>query len=432
MSIYYRRIKSINAPREFLGRTIYVSNHANSFMDPLVVASFRLPIVFFMVRADIYKGVMKSIFWASHMFPIYRQQDGGDTKALNDGVFAKCTRVLKYGRNLLIFGEGFTDDVFVRRLKPIKKGAVRIGFATLESMNWKKKIYIAAVGCNYSAPSKMRSDLLISGSDKICLNDYREAYEENPNKVITELTKKIEVLMQDQITHIEDKQFGPLHENIMSVTRKGIHGKSYDEKLSLVKRWKYSQKLAKWINGHEGDNAKPLIDLSDKLKSYFERLEKLNLEDHLVYWKLKNSSGSRIKEIMYCILLFPFMLIGFIHCSIPYIITKRFVEKSFKREVFHGSVKMMMGKILTGLFNIPVIFLIYYLVYPSWWVSIAYYFTIGLTGLAAYMWFKHLAAFKNKGIMNKSNLDEIIAERNSLEKLIDELLPEFTTSHESK
>jgi 1-acyl-sn-glycerol-3-phosphate acyltransferase len=95
-------------------------------MDPLVVASLRLPIVFFMTRSDVFTPISRPLLWASHMLPIYRQHDGEDTKAKNEEVFQKCSRILSFGRNLLIFGEGFTDDTFVRRLKPVKKGAVRI------------------------------------------------------------------------------------------------------------------------------------------------------------------------------------------------------------------------------------------------------------------------------------------------------------------
>ncbi|MEZ4889087.1 MAG: hypothetical protein R2779_00585 [Crocinitomicaceae bacterium] len=46
LRIFYPRMKMINSPKEFYGRTIYVSNHAASFMDPLVVAALRRPIVF--------------------------------------------------------------------------------------------------------------------------------------------------------------------------------------------------------------------------------------------------------------------------------------------------------------------------------------------------------------------------------------------------
>ena len=119
--IFYPRQKTINSPKQFGGRTIYVSNHAASFMDPLVVASLRLPIVFFMTRSDVFTPISRPLLWASHMLPIYRQHDGEDTKAKNEEVFQKCSRILSFGRNLLIFGEGFTDDTFVRRLKPVKR-----------------------------------------------------------------------------------------------------------------------------------------------------------------------------------------------------------------------------------------------------------------------------------------------------------------------
>lgn len=120
LRIFYHRIKTINSPKTFLGSTIYVSNHAASFMDPLVIGGLRMPIVFFMTRSDVFTPLTKPFLWAAHMLPIYRQHDGVDTKDANQKVFAKCNKVLSFGRNLLIFGEGFTDDEFIRRLKPIK------------------------------------------------------------------------------------------------------------------------------------------------------------------------------------------------------------------------------------------------------------------------------------------------------------------------
>ena len=153
LRLYFRNVKVINKPPKY-GKTIYVSNHAASFMDPLVIAAFNRSVVYFMTRCDVFTSFTKPIFWVAHMLPIYRQRDGVNTKEKNIEVFKKCTETLLRNRNLLIFGEGFTDDTFIRRLKPIKKGAVRIGFITLEACNWKENIYIAAVGCNYSDPAR--------------------------------------------------------------------------------------------------------------------------------------------------------------------------------------------------------------------------------------------------------------------------------------
>jgi Acyltransferase len=423
LKLYYRRTKTVNSPKHFFGRTIYVSNHAGSFMDPLVVAIFQLPIFFFMTRSDVFTKGAKPFLWAAHMLPIYRQHDGQDTKNKNEAVFSKCAKILSNRRNLLLFGEGFTDDTFIRRLKPVKKGAIRIGFSALEKLNWKKNIYLAAIGCNYSDPNHMRSDLLLSNSEKICLNDYKEQYEENSNKVINELTKKLESMMQAQITHVQNKEYAPFHENIMIISRKGMNAVNFNHAIPLKKRWRYSQKLANWMNGKELESDVELNKVKENAESYFSLLSQSNIEERFVFWRKENPKGSRSKELMMLILLFPFAILGAIHCAIPYILVKRYVEKSFGRKVFWGSVKLMVGQPAFVIFNIPFLFLFYFFVYPSIGLSILYFLTIGFTGLAAYMWMVNLNDYRAKGSFLKKNIDEILNEREKLENEINTLIP---------
>lgn len=423
LRVFYPRRKAINNPKSYFGRTIYVSNHPASFMDPLIVASMRRPIVFFMTRADIFTPIAKPFLWACQMLPIYRQLDGGDTRGQNNEVFKRATAVLKGGRNLLIFGEGFTDDTFIRRLKPVKKGAAKIGFQALETIGWKKDIYMSAVGINYGRPNLIGSDILIATSDKFCLNDYRELYEENPNKAITVVTRRIEELLKEQITHVEEIQNAPFHEQMMSLTRRGMNQDSVDRSIPLERRWKYSKRLAGWLNEQNLAENASLQSLKDDCASYFKLLDRMKLKDNYVYWKQTNPSGSRINEILNLILLFPFVLPGLIHFGLPYILVKRFVEKSFRRRVFWGSVKLVVGKISMGLLNIPYIFLFYHFVYPSWWLAIAYYWVSGLFGVAAYWWFKYLKEFKTKGVIKNTDLEKFISKRKQLVKRLEEILP---------
>jgi hypothetical protein len=383
-------------------------------MDPLVVASYNSPILFFMTRSDVFTPISRPILWAAHSLPIYRQHDGLNTKNENEKAFATCIKVLKGGRNLLVFGEGFTDDIFVRRLKPVKKGAVRIGFITLEAINWKEKVYLAAVGCNYSDPNEMRSDVLVSTSDKICLNDYKEQFEANPNKVINELTKKIESLMREQITHVEDKNWLNFHENIMKLTRKGMNAKHSNTKIPLIERWKYSKRLANWLNEQKEEQLENLQGLKDEMERYFSLLRKLKVNENYVHEISVNGKLNRKKEIAYLFILFPFALLGFVHCSIPYFIVKGFVEKTFKRRVFWASVKLILGMIFMGLINIPFIFLFYHFVFPSYWLGFLYYALIGVLGLAAYMWWINFVRFKEKGVIGKMDLSKIVSKRKEL------------------
>jgi len=423
LRVFYPRLKLHNSPKHFFGRTIYVSNHPASFMDPISIAALRRPIVFFMTRSDVFTPIAKPFLWACQMLPIYRIRDGQESLGKNARVFRRSANVLKYGRGLLIFGEGFTDDVFIRRLKPVKKGPARIAFTALDNLNWEKKVYMVAVGANYSNPNQIRSDYLISHSERFCLNDYEQLYKENPNKAMTEVTRRIEKLMQEQITHVEDKNLAPFHENIMKLTRKGMNADNFDRSIGLKARWRYSQALANWLNEQNIGENEALAKLKDDTEGYFKLLKRFRLQERILFWKIQNPSGSRAKEVLKMIVLFPFAIAGVLHLGLPYILVKKWAEKSFRRKVFWGSVKLVAGKILMGLMNIPAIFLFYHFVFPSYWLALLYYVLIGLFGVAAYEWGLALRDFKLKGIINKADIRKFAKKRENLMNQIGEVLP---------
>lgn len=422
--IYYPRIRIVNKPKKKFARTIFASNHAASFMDPLVIASNQPPIVFFMTRSDVFTPLMKPILWAAHMLPIYRSIDGEDTKAKNEEVFQKCYRILKYGRSLLIFSEGFTDDVFIRRLKPIKKGAVRIGFGACEATNWKKPIYVQTVGVNYSDPNYLGSDVVISNGDPICLNDYKSAYIEQPNKVISDLTKIVEKDLQDQITDVRDKSWSDMHENIMRLTKKGMSPVESDKRIPLLKRWSYSKELANWINNQENiaDNKK-MVQLKAGLKDYFSELESLGFNENQVQARA-NDNFSPVKERLFFILLFPVMIVGLIHNYLPYRLIKNFVEKSFKRPVFWGSVKMLLGAIAFGIYNLILVTLLHFFTYENSVFWFLYFFIVPpLSGLVTYNYFKRYRNNKTMKKIYSSDLTELISKRSKLIEDIEAFIP---------
>lgn len=388
---FYKKVKVIRNPKRYLNRTIYVSNHAASFMDPLVIATQMRPIVFFMTRSDVFTTLMKPILWGAHMLPIYRQQDGVDTKVKNKKVFQKCAKILKGGRNLLIFGEGFTDDVFVRRLKPLKKGAVRIGFETLESLEWSKNIYVATVGINYGNPNVIGSEIVISNGVSICLNDHKEAYLKAPNKIVADITAQLEADLKDQITHVENHDWAFFHEHVTRLTRIGIDPFDKDDSISLLQRWENSKSFAKWIN-QQNLEAEELLTLKSELEEYFDQLKSYKIVDVIVYEYAEKKQNIPWKWTQ-LILLFPFILLGWIHMYIPYRYVKRFVEKSFKRQVFWGSVKATLGMVAIGLWNIPIVIAMHYYIFKpmcigfensAWALSLSYYLITPLFGLIAY------------------------------------------------
>ncbi len=421
LRIYFPRILKINAPKNRFGRTIYVSNHPSSFMDPIVIGTLQRPIVFFMTRSDIFTPVMKPILWMAQMLPIYRQLDGDGAVGKNAAVFKTTSNVLSFGRNLLIFGEGFTDDIFIRRLKPIKKGAARIGFSALESMKWKKKVYVSCIGINYGDPKYLGSDLVINNSERFCLNDYESMYRENPNRAITEVTRRIESMMKPLITHVENKEWAPFHEQITRIRRNGLNPEDVDLSISLRKRYKNSQNLAQWINEQDLENP-ALVALKNQADTYFRLQKRLGLKEKYVYELQKNGSLSNKNHWIYLILTAPLFVLATLHLGPMYVLVKRLTEKMFKRSVFWSSVKMMLGMLFMALFNWPIVKFLNDYLFHNGWIALVYFFTIPLFGVAAYYYKRHFIALKTKQKLQSMDLKEFVAKRKELEEKIEELV----------
>ena len=421
LRIYYPRILKINSPKKLFGRTIYVSNHPSSFMDPIVVGTLQRPIVFFMTRSDIFTPVMKPILWLTQMLPIYRQLDGDGAVGKNAAVFKTTSNVLNFGRNLLIFGEGFTDDVFIRRLKPIKKGAARIGFSALDSMKWKKKVYVSCIGINYGDPKYLGSDVVINNSERFCLNDYQEMYRENPNKAITEVTRRIEALMKPLITHVENKDWAPFHEQVTRIRRNGLNPEDIDLALPLKKRFENSQKLAHWINEQDLENP-ALMALKNQADTYFRLQKRLGLKEKYVYELQKNGSLSTTNHWIYLVLAAPLFVLATLHLGPMYVLVKRMTEKMFKRSVFWSSVKMMLGMLFMALFNWPIVKFLNDYLFHNGWIALTYFFTIPIFGVIAYFYKDHFIALKSKQKLKSIELKEFVAKRKDLEQKIEELV----------
>ncbi len=402
--------------------TIFVSNHPNSFMDPILIGAMNKPVVHFMTRSDVFKPWLKPILWASHMLPIYRQHDGEDTKAKNSDTFKNANKALFNRRNILIFGEGFTDDTPILGLKPVKKGAVRMGFGALEACNWERTISICAIGVNYSERNTIGSEFVIYNDEKIQLNTYKNAYLENPAKTINELTKLIEQRMQQCVIYVEDPKNYAFVDHIMSITGKGFNHQHHDDRIPVFERLKYAQQLATWVNNT--DVSQPEMEkLRKEMNGYFSLIKRMKLEDRFVKAAAEQKQINATSPILKLMLLFPFALLGAIHTALPYFLAKKLTEKIFKRKVFWGSVKMMLGKLFGIILTLPIVIVMTHLYLPHWSLGIAYFLVIPLLWKAFYDWMGALKEWKIIRATQQADLSKFVEKRNEIVQQINSLIP---------
>ena len=419
--LFFRRVEQVRPSNKRFGRTIFVSNHPSAFLDPLVIAGLRKPVVFFMTRSDVFNRFTRPIFWLAHMLPIYRQQDGGNSQEKNKAVFKKATQALARNRNLLLFGEGITDDVFERRLKPIKKGAIRIGFTALEDLNWSVQIEVQGLGINYTDPGVLRSDVLIAAAEPIVLNNYKDAYLENPSKVISELNRELEIRMQGQITHLNAEHHVLLHEQIMMLNRKGMQVSCYDSTISLEDRWDYSRQLALKMNELNESANQQLINFStDTLSPYLKQLAQIGLSEAELYWFTLKRNW-KVRTIMLALIQLPFFLLGLIHVAVPHILVKRFVESKFERKVFWSSAKMGMLLVLLPLWNILVFVALSFLIQEKWYFWLTYFVALNFVAVAYYLFIKNTTLLRKSLRYNAQSLQTIVAERKRVLEQLEKL-----------
>jgi hypothetical protein len=347
------------------------------------------------------------------MLPIYRQQDGGNSQEKNKKVFKKATETLARNRNLLMFGEGITDDVFERRLKPIKKGAMRIGFTALEDLDWKVEIRVQGVGINYTNPGVMRSEVLVAAAEPILLNNYREAYLENPSKVISELNRELELRMQAQITHVRADEHVVLHEQIMMLNRKGMHVNCYDPNISLEERWLYSQKLANYLNGLSESQNEQISIIKNQIDAYQGTLRELDLKEAELYW-FAIQNNWRLLTFLKLLVQFPLFLIGLVHIALPTLFVKRFVEKKMKRPVFWSSTKMTLLLLLLPIWNILLFVIASNIVSLDTGVWILLFFAFNLVAIGYYLFLKNTTLLIKSFRYNAQSLRSVVAQRDTV------------------
>ena len=359
INLFFKKKKTINAQKVFNAQTLFVVNHASAFLDPWVVAELQKPVLFFLTRGDIFKKWLHPITWAAHMIPIFRtKENGADSAEKNELTFREVYQLLKRKKSIMIFGEGYTDDVFIRSLKPIKKGPARIGFGAMNSTNWESDIKIQCIGINYADPNEFRSDVLVANADPIHLQDYKELYHENPSKAILEVTKKITEDLRNQLTYLKDGKLTDLHNHIQSITKKGIaHGES-DQSIDIEKRWRYSQDLAIQINDQYDAENVEWKNLKETLSNYFEQLKKENIKDQWILNYSKDQKPGILWRFLGVLIGLPVFILGAIHHLIPYLGTKRFIEKTFKRRVFWSGIKLILGYFVLAVYNIILCLLI--------------------------------------------------------------------------
>lgn len=145
---YYKKIivvNSENVPKT--GPVLFLANHQNALLDPLLIAVKSGRFCYFLTRASVFKNVIfRTILKSLQMLPVYRVRDGWQNISKNNSIFNKCAKLLNQDKAIVIFPEGSHN--IKRTVRPLSKGFTRIVIETLEHNN-EAQIQLVPVGLNF-------------------------------------------------------------------------------------------------------------------------------------------------------------------------------------------------------------------------------------------------------------------------------------------
>lgn len=189
-----------NIPKK--GAVLFLVNHPNGLIDPLIVAVNNPRIQHFLVKAGAFKSpTVKKILGSLNLMPIYRIRDGVQSLGKNQEIFEKCYSLFSQQKAVMIFPEGTHNRK--RTVRNLSKGFTRIVFGALEQ-HPDLQIQLVPVGLTYQNASVFPAKIALHYGTPILANPYYDP--ENQANKIKELKEVVSAQLRELSVHIPDDE----------------------------------------------------------------------------------------------------------------------------------------------------------------------------------------------------------------------------------
>ncbi len=211
LRLFYKKISITQ--KEVLPKdkpVLYVANHQNAMIDPLLVAITAPKPIFFLARAAAFKNALVAYFLKQlHAIAIYRVRDGVNSSAKNEAVFSHCLSLFTKNEQILIFPEG--NHGIKRQIRPLRLGFTRLTFDFLEA-HPQKEFYIIPIGLNYTDITAFGSQVHVIYGKAILANDLVDlaALKQSRKQLINTVTTALEELT----VHIPNENYNAIHNSL--------------------------------------------------------------------------------------------------------------------------------------------------------------------------------------------------------------------------
>ena len=331
------------------GPLIFVANHPNSILDPILLMAARKKPITFLAKSTLFATAFAR--WAADKFgalPIFRRgeigttggaQSAQDLVARNEATFARCRRLLHEGGAMALFPEGASHSE--PQLMPVRSGAARIALTAEEEAQWTMDLHVVPVGLWYENKTRFRTSALLVVGESLAVGEYRERFAQDRRKAVQALTEHIERGLDGVVLQAENSQ---LLKGIPAVAAwTAPEGSEAD----LSQRLAWAATLLSAYKTMRRKDPVRLERIADEARGYARLLHNAGVADP---WQLEEPSVDMIhliRRILWLVLLCVPALLGVVLTHLPYRLSGYHARAAWpSNRALAGTVKLLGGTVL--------------------------------------------------------------------------------------
>jgi len=295
---------------------IFVLNHPNGLLDPLVLMVGLKQRVAFLAKSTLFGNpVGKTLCEAFGALPIYRRKDDGlaggpqgDAKERNEVIFARCRAMLQEGRAMALFPEGTTHSG--TQLLQLRTGAARIALSAEDEVDWTAGVQIVPVGLWYQNKTSFRSSVLLVVGESFDLSTYADSYATDEHHTVQKVTEHIAAELDKVVLQAENAELLAAIPVLAAWTT--------PDGTSLSQQHEWTSKLLSAYQHLQRTDPARLESIAQQAWAYAKTLQTLGIDDP---WTLELAAVKPwrlARMILRLIVTFPLALTGFVLSYLPY------------------------------------------------------------------------------------------------------------------